>query len=92
MALPFCQHFHIKDVQIHDDKFTFPALGQGVINFEPIIQTLANRQLPFSIEKPLRMYRRKDTFPIRGRSPESMENIVAALKSSVSYIQQLAEQ
>ncbi|MFC5077919.1 Xylose isomerase-like TIM barrel [Vibrio thalassae] len=92
MALPFCQHFHIKDVQIHDDKFTFPALGQGIINFEPIIQTLANRELPFSIEKPLRMYRRKDTFPIRGRSPESMENIVAALKSSVSYIQQLAEQ
>ncbi|WP_245688417.1 hypothetical protein [Vibrio sonorensis] len=42
--------------------------------------------MPFSIEKPLRMYRRKDSFPIRGRSPESMENIVKALKQSIQYL------
>ncbi len=87
MALPFCRHFHVKDVQVHDDKFTFPALGEGMINYQPILESLLSRQIPFSIEKPLRMYRRKDSFPIRGRSPESMENIVKVLNQSINYIQ-----
>ncbi|WP_245688416.1 sugar phosphate isomerase/epimerase family protein [Vibrio sonorensis] len=30
IALPFCRHFHIKDVQVHDDRFTFPPLGKGL--------------------------------------------------------------
>ena len=91
IALPFCRHFHLKDVQVHDDKFTFPVLGEGIINYEPIIQTLANRELFFSIEKPLRMYRRKDTYPIRGRAPESMETIISVLEKSVVFIKELAK-
>ncbi len=92
IALPFCRHFHIKDVKVHDDKFTFPALGEGMVNFGPIIQTLVNRELSFSIEKPLRMYRRKDSFPIRGRSPENMQTIITALNKSISFIKELAKE
>lgn len=90
IAMPFCRHFHVKDVLVHDDKFTFPALGQGVINFKPIIESLNNRSMPFSIEKPLRMHRRKDTFPVRGRSPESIEEISRVLDESISFIRRLA--
>ncbi|ANO33337.1 sugar phosphate isomerase/epimerase family protein [Vibrio breoganii] len=90
IAMPFCRHFHVKDVSVHDDKFTFPALGQGMINFKPIVESLSNRCVPFSIEKPLRMHRRKDTFPVRGRSPESIEEITRVLDESISYIRQLA--
>lgn len=91
-ALPFCRHFHVKDVLVHDDKFTFPTLGEGIINYKPIIEALYNRNLSFSIEKPLRMSRRKDTFPVRGRSPESIEVITKVLDDSISYIRQLAEE
>lgn len=91
LALPFCRHFHLKDVQVHDDKFTFPSLGEGVINFEYIIETLNERELPFSIEKPLRMYRRKDTFPIRGRAPEELETIKNKLKLSIEYLKNIAD-
>lgn len=91
IALPFCRHFHVKDVQVHDDKFTFPALGEGIINYQPIVESLAARQIPFSIEKPLRMYRRKDSFPIRGRAPESMENIINALTQSIDYLKNVAD-
>ncbi|EGA71130.1 putative hydroxypyruvate isomerase [Vibrio sinaloensis DSM 21326] len=86
IALPFCRHFHVKDVKVHDDRFTFPALGQGIIDYNTIIPALAARTIPFSIEKPLRMYRRKDSFPIRGRAPETMDNIIHALAQSVDYI------
>lgn len=91
IALPFCRHFHVKDVRVHDDKFTFPSLGEGIINYQPIIESLAARQIPFSIEKPLRMYRRKDSFPIRGRAPESIETIIQALTQSVDYIKNISE-
>ncbi|MDC5849964.1 sugar phosphate isomerase/epimerase [Vibrio europaeus] len=91
IALPFCRHFHVKDVQVHDDKFTFPALGEGIINYQPIVESLAARQIPFSIEKPLRMYRRKDSFPTRGRAPESMENIINALTQSIDYLKNVAD-
>lgn len=91
IALPFCRHFHLKDVQVHDDRFTFPSLGEGIINYDPIIKALSARNIAFSIEKPLRMYRRKDSFPIRGRAAESMEVIVDALTKSIEYIQRVAE-
>lgn len=91
IALPFCQHFHVKDVQVHDNKFTFPALGEGIINFEPIITSIAGREIPFSIEKPLRMYRRKDSFPIRGRSPESIQVITQTLEKSISFIKNIKQ-
>ncbi|MGR5448855.1 sugar phosphate isomerase/epimerase family protein [Vibrio sp. PNB22_2_2] len=91
IALPFCRHFHVKDVQVHDDKFTFPVLGEGVINYQPIMQSLASRQIPFSIEKPLRMYRRKDSFPIRGRSPESMETITSVLSQCIKHINTITD-
>ncbi|MCW8345867.1 sugar phosphate isomerase/epimerase [Vibrio sp. ZSDZ65] len=92
IAMPFCRHFHVKDVQVHDDKFTFPALGDGIVNFTPIIESLAMRKMPFSIEKPLRMYRRKDSFPIRGRSPESIQIIADTLEQSVSFIKNIENQ
>ncbi|MGF1719509.1 sugar phosphate isomerase/epimerase [Vibrio kyushuensis] len=91
IAMPFCQHFHVKDVQVHDDKFTFPALGEGIVNFKGIVSSLNQRDISFSIEKPLRMYRRKDSFPIRGRSPESIQDISAVLTQSIAFIEQLAE-
>ncbi|GAM70618.1 hypothetical protein JCM19236_4310 [Vibrio sp. JCM 19236] len=37
-------------------------MGEGIINYKPIIEAINNRNLSFSIEKPLRMSRRKDTF------------------------------
>lgn len=90
IALPYCRHFHIKDVKIHDDRFTFPTLGEGTINYASIFPKLVSRKLPFSIEKPLRMYRRKDALPVRGDKPESMETILRVLTESIAHIRQLA--
>lgn len=91
MALPFCRHFHVKDVRVHDTKYTFPPLGEGIIDYQPIIQAIAARSISFSIEKPLRMERRKDTFPVRGHSPESIDTIVSVLNQCIDYVVSQAE-
>ncbi len=86
-ALPFCRHFHVKDVAVNDDSFTFPALGQGIINYPELLRLLDQRDIPFSIEKPLRMFRRKDTLPVRDRTPVSLDEIKSVLQQSLTYIQ-----
>ncbi|MEH6452482.1 MAG: sugar phosphate isomerase/epimerase family protein [Psychromonas sp.] len=89
IALPFCQHFHLKDVAVHDDMFTFPALGEGIVNFKPIMKVINNRQLAFSIEKPLRMYRRKDSFAVRDASTVDINVIETTLQKSIQHLSQL---
>jgi sugar phosphate isomerase/epimerase len=89
IALPFCRHFHLKDVAVHDNRFTFPALGEGIVNFKPIMNVLNNRQLPFSIEKPLRMYRRKDSFAVRDSKMVAINTIQSTLEKSIQHISTL---
>ncbi len=85
-ALPFCEHFHIKDVIVNDDSFSFPPLGEGIIDYKALFPALMKRDIPFSIEKPLRMHRRKDTLPVRGRTPVSLDEIRQTLKQSIQFL------
>ena len=85
--LPSCAHCHLKDVIVHSDGcLSFPAIGQGSIPYQPILQDLAARQIPCSLEIPLRMHRQPDKWPVRGEEPVSLDRIRTVLEQSAQYV------
>ncbi len=86
--LPNSAHCHLKDVIIQPDgSLTFPALGQGGIDYVPILKELVRLQIPYSMEIPLRMHRRAgDAMPVRGSEPMPLEKIKTVLDQSMAYV------
>ncbi len=87
-ALPYCSHIHLKDVAVHDDCYTFPSIGEGIINYKKIFSDLISSEthLPISIEKPLRMHRKKDATPVRSESLVDMHTIKKTVSQSVHFV------
>lgn len=67
--LPGARHCHIKDVIKKDGECFFPAIGEGMLDYAPLLRELAQRQIPCSLEIPLRMHRMRDTLPRRADRP-----------------------
>ncbi len=67
------RHCHIKDVRTVNGEFFFPAIGQGQLDYRPLLQALARRNIPCSLEIPLRMHRQADSWPLRADSPVPVE-------------------
>lgn len=67
--LPGTRHAHIKDVLRKEGEFFFPAIGEGMLDYRPLLQELEQRAIPCSLEIPLRMHRSSDTFPHRAPQP-----------------------
>lgn len=87
-ALPYCAHIHLKDVMVHDDRYTFPAIGRGIINYKKILADieLQDSAIPMSIEKPLRMHRQKDSKAIRSKNLVDLHTIKATVEESVAFV------
>lgn len=67
--LPGAQHCHLKDLHVRDGEVHFTPIGYGQLNYVPMLKELAALSIPCSLEIPLRMYRQRDSYPVRGDSP-----------------------
>ena len=86
-ALPGCAHFHLKDVRRDASGWVFTVPGQGDIDCDAIMNALAARpDLPFAVELPLRMRRRRDAQPVRAPEPVPLTWIEAAVRSCLAYV------
>ena len=87
LALPGCAHFHLKDVRRDADGWRFVVPGRGDIACDAIMDALScHPNLPFAIELPLRMRRRRDAQPIRASEPIPLPEIEAAIRACLLYV------
>lgn len=84
--LPQMRHCHIKDVYKLGTEFHFPPIGQGILEYQPLIKSLAVHDIPCTLEIPLRMHRLADSMPVRSDGPVELERIVEVLRESKRYI------
>ena len=58
MALPYCEHLHIKDLTKDEEGFHFCAIGDGICKYDKLLQDI-KKQGPsiFSVEAPFRLLR-----------------------------------
>lgn len=90
--LPGAQHCHLKDLEVRDGEVYFTPIGQGQLNYVPMLKELEARAIPCSLEIPLRMHRQRDSYPVRGDAPvdagRSLEVLLqsrAALEKWLGY-------
>ena len=86
-ALPGCAHFHLKDVRQDDTGWIFTVPGEGEVDTAAIMRALIElATLPFAVELPLRMRRRKDAQPVRAPEPIPLEQIETAVRGCLRYV------
>ncbi|GJH43740.1 sugar phosphate isomerase/epimerase [Pasteurella canis] len=85
-SIDYCRYFHIKDVACKDDKFNFVTIGEGSINYLPIINEIMKENIPCSLEIPLRIYRELDSTPVKKEERVSLDLIENVLIKSREYI------
>ncbi|QCT19080.1 sugar phosphate isomerase/epimerase [Jejubacter calystegiae] len=87
--LPGARHAHIKDVLCKEGEFFFPAIGEGVLDYQPLLRELEQRAIPCSLEIPLRMHRSSDTLPHRASQPVDPAISLEVLKRSRQQLEAL---
>ena len=92
VALPYCRHFHVKDVVASPQQYTFPAIGNGCIAYNEILRPLAASGIPFSLEIPMRMKRLPDATPNRSACPATLSDIKSTLLHSIGYIREFFDE
>ncbi|RPH30162.1 sugar phosphate isomerase/epimerase [Buttiauxella warmboldiae] len=80
--IPAAAHCHIKDVSVRNGEYYFPAIGEGDLAYPPLFDALAENRIPCSLEIPLRMHRRADSYPERASSPVPAATSLAVLQRS----------
>ncbi|EJJ0038969.1 sugar phosphate isomerase/epimerase [Salmonella enterica] len=80
--LPSAAHCHIKDVKVINGEYYFPAIGEGILNYPPLLNALADKKIPCSLEIPLRMHRNMDSYPVRAQTPVPVNLSLEILKKS----------
>ncbi|KGQ24127.1 sugar phosphate isomerase/epimerase family protein [Gallibacterium anatis] len=85
-SINYCNHFHIKDVKINNDKFEFVPIGEGIIDYSNIIRKLKENDIVSSLEIPLRIYRELDSTPKRCSDKVDINLIEETLIKSRKYI------
>lgn len=88
-SLDYSHYFHIKDVSISDEKFKFVSIGEGLINYSPIISKLKKQKTPCSFEIPLRIYRNLDSTPRRLDKKVDLNLIEKTLIQSRDYFEKI---
>lgn len=88
-VLPWAAQFHIKDVALADDQYSFPAIGDGCINYRTILNDLTAKEVaaPLGLELPLRLSRRKQHRPQRSPEPVPLPVIRKVVADSLAFIQ-----
>ncbi|MBL6946069.1 MAG: sugar phosphate isomerase/epimerase [Rhodospirillales bacterium] len=89
VALPACVHLHLKDVSAKPDGGRiFVPVGQGDIDNRGVMEMVAasGREIPLSVEMPLRLSWDADGNAVRGSQPVSMETIHDAFEQSSGFL------
>ncbi|TPL22701.1 TIM barrel protein [Mesorhizobium sp. B2-3-6] len=87
-AIDAVGHAHLKDVVSTGEGWTFCAIGDGSIGYEPYWATLP-ATLPVSIELPLRLRRPQHRDPQRRSAPVDIATIRSALRRSLDFVNSL---
>lgn len=88
-ALPEIGYFHIKDVVRHPDgSWSFPAVGDGMIDYGKVMRDIAAHPapIPLSLELSLRITRLSDATPVRADRAVALDKITAALRRSLDFV------
>lgn len=88
--VPQMRHCHIKDVVQRGGEYFFPPIGQGKLDYTRLLPELIARDIPCTLEIPLRMHRLPDSMPVRSNTPAKLEDIVSVLAASKHYLDDLA--
>ncbi|ARU94779.1 sugar phosphate isomerase/epimerase family protein [Tatumella citrea] len=80
--LPLAAHCHLKDLEVRDGEVWFTPIGQGQLDYVPMLKQLEQRGIPCSLEIPLRMHRQRDSYPLRGETPVDPAISLQVLKQS----------
>ncbi|WP_158521437.1 sugar phosphate isomerase/epimerase family protein [Kushneria konosiri] len=87
-AIPQSDHLHLKAVSRKQDGYHFGALGTGDIDYAPIVEALAARRLPFSLELPFRLRRDEHAQPNKLAEPLPLEEIERGVAASLYWMAQ----
>lgn len=89
-ALLHINHYHVKDVVRQGGGWGFSPIGEGLIDYEAILNAIAKdpRPLPVSLEIPLRLARAADASPVRADKRVDMDIIRQVLKQSMGFVRQ----
>ncbi|SPJ32031.1 sugar phosphate isomerase/epimerase family protein [Kushneria phyllosphaerae] len=87
-AIPQSDHLHLKAVSRGHDGYHFGALGTGDIDYAPIVEALAARRLPFSLELPFRLRRDEHAQPNKQAEPLPLEEIERDVAASLRWTAQ----
>jgi len=77
----------MKDVKTTDEGWFFPAIGTGEIDYRMIIRDLIPKDLPFSLEVPTRLRRKRDASPFRVSPPPDITEVDEAIEQSLAFVQ-----
>jgi sugar phosphate isomerase/epimerase len=87
LAMPLCLHTHIKDVRVAPEGYFFTPLGEGQVNCNRILRSVAATALNLSIEIPLRLHRQANAQPSRAPYRIPIADIEAVIRPALSYVQ-----
>jgi len=89
--LEYTAHLHIKDILLSGDVWSFTQIGQGIINYERVFETLKNGkyEVPMSVELPLRLSGKGDNSLQKSATIPQIKEINRIVKGSLEYIKTL---
>lgn len=84
-------HLHVKDTIRTKNGWSFPAIGDGEIDFETIFTEYDRRDmhLPLCLEVPVTMTRDVYGIPKMAETPPSLSEIANTLSKSLNYIKKV---
>ncbi|QEL12318.1 sugar phosphate isomerase/epimerase family protein [Kushneria phosphatilytica] len=85
-AVALSDHFHLKAVHRDTEGYRFAPMGQGDIDYVPILAAIAKRRLPFSLELPFRLRRDSHAQPWKGSAPLALETIEQGVTDSLQWL------
>jgi sugar phosphate isomerase/epimerase len=86
-AITVTSHYHLKDVcRGEQPGWVFTAIGKGSIGYDSILDSLAELDVPISLEIPLRVHRGPDSRGIRAAQPVPLDRIRQVLSDSWSFV------
>jgi sugar phosphate isomerase/epimerase len=88
-ALPFACYLHLKDINKINGGWDFAQIGQGIVNYDIILQELAaeKKMLPMSIEHLFIYSATQDLVVQRNAQAPELSQISKSLKASYDYVQ-----
>lgn len=90
-TLKYVVYLHVKDTVLEGNKWHFTQIGKGTIDYREIFRILktCNREIPMSIELPLRLEVSENKVAQKTKAPLQIESIDKIVTDSISYVRGL---